>query len=265
VRLPTVGPVTDNLEQKQSVMGVKDCKGFSLVEMAMVLALVSSILALLVSGVGSFREQARYAETNLYLEEAKAALLSYALTHGYLPCPDTDDNGEQDTRLISEGAICARNRGNLPWIDLGLNEMTPWNARVFYAINQSVNDSICTDAGQSVCYFENEKAPAFDLQTPPRAVTTGNGNLTIRDQASVDVAEVIARDVIAVIGSYGENSFATNSNCSSTTADETENCDIDANFVMNVRQSRENAFFDDQLVWIHSNTLKGQMRDAGLL
>lgn len=235
--------------------------GFTLVEIAIVMVIVSLVFAGGLAGFRGFRDGATYSQTDNYLKESQIALLGFALSQGYLPCPDTDDDGEQNTELLTSGKTCTASSGALPWQDLGLNATPPWSAPITYAINAQATTVICNDADKSVCFFEDEQSPAFDLKTPPRAGTAGDGNLVVEGSSG----EVIADHVIAVLVSGGKNARQTAADCAAVSADESENCDGDTDFVMDITRTNEADFFDDQLIWIHANTLKGQMRDAGIL
>lgn len=235
--------------------------GFTLVEIAIVMVIISLVFAGGLAGVKGFRDNATYTQADNYLQESRTALLGFALAQGYLPCPDSDGDGVQDIEDITSGETCTANAGTLPWSDLGLDSMPPWKAPIIYAINAQATAATCSNAGQSVCFFEDEQAPAFDLKTPPRAGSGGSGNLRVEDSANA----VVADNVIAVLISAGKNARQTAAACAGVSADEIENCDGDTDFVMDITRTSDADFFDDQLIWIHANTLKGQMRDAGIL
>ncbi len=242
-------------------LSVRVDAGFTLVEIAMVMVIISIVFAGALAGFRGFRDSAIYSQTDNYLKESQISLFSFALSQGYLPCPDTNNDGEQNTELLAGGDTCTASSGTLPWRALGLEPLPPWDVPVLYAINTQVVAATCSGAAESVCFFENEQAPAFDLKTPPVAGNDGNGNLTITDSSGA----VIADNVVALIASAGKNARQTAADCAAASADESENCDGDADFVMDTTRTNEADFFDDQLIWIHANTLKGQMRDAGIL
>lgn len=240
--------------------------GFTLIELALVLVLVSIILAGALSSVGGVRDNARYAEIDAYLEQARQSLIDYMLTHHHLPCPDSlddDDSGTQNTVLQSTGNTCEVSHGELPWRDLGLDPtMTAgWQKVPLYYVNESVVNTRCSNGNNETCYFENEDG-LVQLTTPPTATDDGNGNLTVENRAG----DELARNVIAVVLALGENSALALQDCDELQPAEIENCDNDANFVMdNLQVSEQGVLFDDQLIWLDATSLKGKMRDAGLL
>ena len=70
-------------------------RGFTLVEVAIVLVVVGLLLAGLLVPLGVQRDVRDYAATRADLSEYKEALVGYALsqTPPYLPCPDTVGGG----------------------------------------------------------------------------------------------------------------------------------------------------------------------------
>lgn len=246
-------------ERKDNPRLTTSISGFTLVEIAIVMVIISLVFAGGLAGFKGFRDSALYSQTDTYLKESRIALLSLALSQGHLACPDTDGDGLPNVK--DSAGTCTANAGGLPWQALGLGSQPPWDGAVIYAVNRQVVTDSCSAAGQSVCFFEDAQAPAFDLKTPPRADSSGEGNLQVADSGGA----VIADNVIAVLISTGKNALQTAADCAAASADERENCDGDADFVMDVTRTNAADFFDDQLIWIHANTLKGQMRDAGIL
>ena len=94
-------------------------RGFSLIEIAIVLVIVGLMIGGLVTPLTVQLEQRKVAETQKALDEAKEALTGYALRYGYLPCPAISAmNGLEDRR----GGRCNGDKrvGFLPWATLGL-------------------------------------------------------------------------------------------------------------------------------------------------
>lgn len=237
--------------------------GFTLVEIALVMVIVSAVLAGGIAGFQSFRDSARYSETDSYLTEARTALLGFVLMNGYMPCPDEDEDGRQDTENHSSGKTCTAVTGALPWQDLGLEPRSPWDVDAFYAVNQEADSEACDTSAKDepVCFFEDEEAPLSDLTTPPVSGTAGSGTLEVTSSSG----DVIATDLLAVVGVLGKNAVQTIADCAAASANESENCDADDQFVMDRVRTNPDNFFDDKLVWIHANTVKGKLKDAGFL
>ena len=106
--------------------------GFSLIELAIVVLLVSTLLTM---GIGAFsaqQESAAYSSTLRKQEYIKDALVSYLRSNRRLPCPETTGlPGAAPVTLLGREARsngtppdpafpCSSYVGSLPWLDLGL-------------------------------------------------------------------------------------------------------------------------------------------------
>ena len=77
--------------------------GFTIVEIAIVLLVVGLMIGGLVAPLSSQLEQRRVGETVRAMDEAKEALMGYALRNGYLPCPAIS---AADGREDRNGSAC---------------------------------------------------------------------------------------------------------------------------------------------------------------
>ena len=68
-------------------------KGFSLIELAVVLFIVGLMLGGLLTPLATKVEYENINETSIALNEIKESLLGFAIANGYLPCPDTNNDG----------------------------------------------------------------------------------------------------------------------------------------------------------------------------
>lgn len=96
----------------------KHYAGFSLIEMAVVLVVMSIAMGLGLSLLRANQEKAAWNETKAKQERIKVALISYLRTNGRLPCPNSVapwDGAEDAPCLVNAG------RGILPWQALGLS------------------------------------------------------------------------------------------------------------------------------------------------
>lgn len=124
--------------------------GFTLVELAVVLVILGTMLTL---GLAAFNAQittGAYAKTRVKLEVIKDALVNHLGRHGYLPCPDIDfatPNGWGDrvdgTDLDSPSVAnnwdpCTARYGIVPWRDLELSRdavLDGWENFVSYEVS----------------------------------------------------------------------------------------------------------------------------------
>jgi prepilin-type N-terminal cleavage/methylation domain-containing protein len=116
-------------------------RGFTLVELALVVGIVALLLGGLLVPLSRSIEQKAIANTQASLEAAQQALIGFALLNGRLPCPDTHALGAEDTPAA--GAVqCPSNSvaggaswGQLPWNTLGVSGVDGWGYRLDYAVH----------------------------------------------------------------------------------------------------------------------------------
>jgi len=105
-------------------------RGFSLLELAIVLVVVSLLSAGAITALHVQAERNRRAEVQAMLTDARESLLSYAAINGVLPCPDHDADGNPD--------VCGKTgveHGDLPWKLLALPAKDPWGKALHYAVH----------------------------------------------------------------------------------------------------------------------------------
>jgi prepilin-type N-terminal cleavage/methylation domain-containing protein len=116
-------------------------RGFSLVEMAIVLVIVGLLVSAFLVPLSVQRDLKDYAETQKRIEEIKESLIGYALTHGYLPCPAISAiNGAEDRTA----AICTSGKraGFLPWAELGVPKLDNWGHLYRYSVTPGYTSSL---------------------------------------------------------------------------------------------------------------------------
>lgn len=230
--------------------------GFTLVEMAVVLLIVTLLLGGLLMPLSAQVAQRNVADTQKSLNEAKEALIGYALSNGYLPCPDVTvaigtfvPNDGQEDRDPTTGT-CASAEGNLPWATLGTAPTDSWGDRFHYRVTSAFS-----------------QAPPLNTFS-----LTSSGDMRICPVARCASGTEIATKIPAVILSYGANGYGAISATGSvkpppTSADEIENTDGDTTFVSRTitEQAAPAGEFDDLVVWISPNILFNRMVAAGKL
>ncbi len=106
-----------------------NCKGFTLIEIAIVLIIIGILLA---GGIPIFRatlEQKKRNETIAYIEEAKEAIKSYVKIYGRFPYADSDGDGKEDIGSRS---------GNLPYVTLRIKPVDSYSRHLKYEVNRSL-------------------------------------------------------------------------------------------------------------------------------
>lgn len=206
----------------------KPSRGFTLVELAIVLTIVGFLLAAFIVPLGVQRDIRDYEETRKELSEIREALVGFALSQAnpHLPCPDTDNDGGENR----VGANCVSQIGTLPWATLGLGRLDNWNNAYLYSVTADFSNS----AG-------------FQLSSV--------GLNTILAAAG---GATVAANIPVVIISKGKNGAG-------VAADEQENDQTNTIFVSHEQIDVAANQFDDVVVWIPSAILFNRMVSAGRL
>jgi type II secretory pathway pseudopilin PulG len=232
------------------VIGSRMCRtgGFTIVEMAIVLAMIALILGTGLTVFSVQQDQRRIEDTKGRLSDAREALIGFAIVKGRLPCPadPTIPTGTVNAGIervpIASGCTGGANaiQGDFPWATLGLPETDAWGHRFTYRVAAA---------------FAAQSTPLFSLAT--------NGNIDIGSAANTND---LASNMPAVIVSHGINGLRAYLPSGrqmpvSADADETDNADIDGNFVSKALTPT----FDDQVIWLSQYTLFNRMVQAGKL
>ena len=220
-------------------------RGFSLIEMAIVLFITALLLGGLLPTVSGQIEQQRRKETLKQLDEIQQALTGYAIINKRLPCPANKITPTIPS--VSNGAglpagtpgACSSYTGVLPWVELGLSETDAWGRRFTY----SVANTFTTASG-----FTLSTTSTLNILD-----TTGGVN--------------VAAGVPAVVISHGTNGLGAytpqGSQIPNTIAgtDEKTNSNGTPPFVSHDPRPD----FDDHIVWLTPNILFNRLVAAGQL
>lgn len=260
--------------------------GFTLLEMAITLAIAGILLSGLIMTLGAQQDASREAATRRYLAQAKEALYGFAMSTGRLPCPANP--------AIASGAVgagierppvangctggAAGLRGVLPWATLGLAETDAYGARITYRVD-------AVFARTAPPFTPPPPAPVrttnahfacggalTDPVLPPPSQTAfalcSLGSLTIN---TLGGAAVVASNVPAVLVSHGPNGagafMPSGTQSPAGGVDEAENSNTNALFRAGSRRDAgaPTGAFDDEVDWIVPSILMHRMVQAGRL
>ena len=239
-------------------------RGFSLVEMAVVLVIVALLIGGMLLPMSAQDDMRRTAETRATLANVQEALLGFAVVNGRLPCPAVTSAVGIEAPV--GGGNCATNEGFIPGVSLGIAPLDAqgyvldaWGERIRYAVT-SVSTSIapCQANGSPVMQI-------FTKSECMRAVTLPNlsPNLQV---CSAGCTQYLTTQAPAIFYSTGKN-FG----IGGTSADERENPNRNTGAGNPDPQagrfiSRDpSADFDDIVVWLSPNILYNRLISAGRL
>jgi len=218
--------------------------GFTLIELAIVMVIVSLLLGGLLSSISSQKEQQRRNDNQSLLKLVSDALIGFATVNGRLPCPDTSGNGLENTPCSA--AASNINNGILPYATLGVISTDPWGNPLRYTVNGAFSAA--------------PPNPVFTLSTQG----TGNGILRIFNTApgNCNTPGNVAENIPAVVWTGAKRDYTL---LAPPSTDEMENRDNDNCFVSRDYNTVTGREFDDQLIWLSSNILFNRMVSAGVL
>ncbi len=249
-------------------------RGFSLIELAIVLTIMGLLLAGLVMPLSARVDQQRVTTTQQQLAEIRAAIAGHALANDALPCPAIPgSNGLASTTANG----CTRQHGFVPAVTLGLAGARnadqlltdAWGNPIRYSVtNADVDGDGRWDFARP---GEMRDVTIASLAPNLRVCTTTTGSSAT---ACASNARTVTANAAAVILSMGKD-WAT-----STSADQLENVGAtlgggpsgvnyrvaaDIVFVTRTESARAGAEFDDLVTWVAPASLYGQMVAAGRL
>lgn len=210
--------------------------GFTLAELALVLVIVGLLSSGLLGSLSAQMETRKLGEARRDLAEIREALLGFAATNGYLPCPDKDTDPALPGYGVADAPPCSGD-GWLPFKSLGSPEFDPWGNHRSHIDDPSLGRWRYRVDKQFVTLL------ALDtLQQESLAVVDRNG------MALTNTAEARDRPV-AIVYSLGPDGTANGPNG-------------DANPDQYMADTQTGAF-DDQLIWISRPLLFNRMIAAG--
>ena len=262
--------------------------GFTLIEIAIVLLIVSILLGYTVALFPIQQELKQYRAANQKMDEVIEALVGFAQVNGRLPCPDTSGgggtiDGQEDTAdafdnvtglLPVDGIIdgCLAYSGFIPAGAIGINGdfdasrrlLDPWGQPYRYHVSNI-----------------NAALPAFDLVSPngvreegmsnvaPDLIvcdTSLNATATNTTCSEVGVAgNIVVAGVAVVIVSTGKDVGLVASNIQVENTDDFHNGANDKVYALSTRSDVAGAQYDDVVKWTSTSMIFSKMIEAGQL
>ena len=257
--------------------------GFTLVEVAVVLAIVGLLIGTLVPSLATLIQLRGHGDAARELRQIKEALLGFAVSEGRLPWPDTDvlpDGVENPARPTPPD--CVSCEGYLPWKTLGIAPTDPWGRMYLYRVSHEFASPVQTGAPPAANRFDLFDTGDVRINTRGDNPLQGRGNEHREDL-------VLTTHAAAAVVSLGRNGaggadFRGNLiNAPPSGTDESVNADRlntlapDPHFYAKPLSLKGSSFcddadekaplcaFDDLVVWIPRAVLTNRMIMAGRL
>ena len=233
--------------------------GFTLVEIAIAIFIITILLGSILVLLTTQIEQRQVSETQKMLEDIKEALIGHAVARGYLPCPDrtsggaggandTANDGVEDFNAGTGVCFSTTATGNVPWVTLGLGASDPWGNRFRFRVHSD--------------FARRSPGTPFSLSTA--------ANLAVRVSA---LGTNLTDSAVAIVISHGRNGLGAIGaqtsvlNPTPSSMDETANYSNTNNYVSHVQTAVGSTAgeFDDVVTWLGRYSLYNRMVSAGKL
>lgn len=230
-------------------------RGFTLLEMAIVLTIVGLIIGMVAPLLGQVMESNRAASTNAHLDAIQDAIVVFVRANGRIPCPAQPD----DTPLGEENATCTGNNddGIVPFRTLGLAEDVARDGYEGY-----------------ITYHVAEDYAAGALNgtpiTDPAGFCSETATLTIDDSNGDDMAP--GQEVVYFLVSHGENGYGrynppsanqVNPNGGGTFEDENADDDDTAVSTSTIAEGATDGPYDDTVRWSTRDLIADEVQEFG--
>lgn len=249
--------------------GFLHSKGFTLIEIAVTLFIMTLIIGALLTPLATQIEERQVREAERIMNEMAEALVGFAMsqTSPRLPCPDrtsggagtandTANDGIEDYNTTT--GVCAVTDGNIPWATLSVNATDPWGNRYRYLASAA---------------FTN-RSPATVMSLSSASGTLLKVCVAAPSSATCGGTSYVADNVPAIIVSHGRNGYGAMNGSSNTqisttgaSAHEIENAGgtYPDSVVSKTRTEVTAEQFDDIVVWLSPNVLFNRLVAANKL
>jgi len=254
--------------------------GFTLVELAVVLAIVTLLLSTMLYTLSAQTEARNFAENARRLAQVRELTLGFAVAKGRLPCPATATSLGQES--FTSGTCTSFYDGYVPAKTIGYSPtdsdgyaLDMWGNRLRFAVANLITDCSGSSTTPHFVSATNLRANGISCQPNDLLVcksSTGITGLACGTSFGTNGENQLMATslVVVVIHSGGKNLSTASTAAAATTAgrtDESANLNGDRIFVWHTPtdSSATNGEFDDQLAWITVGELYGRMVAAGVL
>jgi prepilin-type N-terminal cleavage/methylation domain-containing protein len=263
----------------------RSARGFTLVELAVVLAIVSFLLGSLMYTLSAQTDQRSIDDTRRRLEQARELILAFAIVNGRLPCPARSNSAGGEVRdgatgRCWDGAVedyygglpGGVTGGLLPATTIGFAQvdasgfaLDAWGNRIRYGVAKSVDGTTCAGTFTNPHWVNALNMKNNGLACQPGDLLICKSGTGVTPTACGGAANQIMTKglVVAIVFSTGKNGATSGG----VGADEAANLNGDPIFVSHTPTGTDfaNGEFDDQFTWITVGELYGKLIAAGVL
>jgi prepilin-type N-terminal cleavage/methylation domain-containing protein len=183
--------------------------GFSLVELAIVMLIISILLAGVMMPLAIQREVRGYTDTKKTMDDIREALIGFTLANGRLPCPATktvaDGTAGAGTEALT-GNACTSVTGVIPWVTLNVPETDEWGGRFTYRVTSAFGDTYANSTWGC--------APTANPASPASFALCASGDMKIQSRttakAAYDLTSIALPAVFISHGKNGRGAYRTN-------------------------------------------------------
>jgi prepilin-type N-terminal cleavage/methylation domain-containing protein len=261
--------------------------GFTLTELAVVLAIVGLLMASAMYTLSAQVEQRNFEETRLRLAQARELLLAFAVVNGRLPCPARSDSAGVEVRNAAgecKNAAATEDHyggtlpggvigGLLPAVTIGHPQvdasgfaLDAYQGRIRYVVAKTITGCSGTSTLPHFVHATNLKANGITCQPSDLIICKSSTGITATACGGAANQIMSQNLVVAIVFATGKNGTTTGG----TGADEMANVNslgIDPVFVYHTPMPADvaNGEFDDQFTWITAGELYSKLIAAGVL
>ncbi len=238
-------------------------QGFSLIELAIALLILSLMLAAGLMSLGKQQEALKQRENQRLLSEARDALLGFAITHGRLPCPASQTSNGLESP--PGGAACTNpHNGFLPGVTLGLSNLDDhgYALDAWSSTANRLRYSLTTANGNAFSSLNAIRSTGIAALAPDLSICISS-NGSNNNSCGISGSNTLSNNAVAVILSLGPNAAQFPGGAGN---DEAANLNGDRVFVaapFRAQGASDGGEFDDQLIWIAPTTLYNRLLLAG--
>jgi prepilin-type N-terminal cleavage/methylation domain-containing protein len=235
-------------------------RGFSLIELAMVLFIVSLLLGGLLMPLATQLDARKRGEAQEQLERIREALIGFTILNGRLPCHTTESDPANINYGLEDAVTCNPSEntpgwvgdGILPWKTLGLdNGLDPWGSQ------RTTSGDPWTGYWRYRVHDNFSTTPVSLLTDPSSSnklcVVDANGNLIIST----------SENPVAIVYSTGVNQVPDGQNASYEATSMSTDCINNTPIIY--QGSTPSSNFDDITIWLTRPLLFNRMVSAGVL